>query len=406
MSSRVLILSAGFGEGHNAAARALALAWRSLHGQDTARVADVFALAAPRANAFSRCSYLWLINHAPRLWSSIYAWLDRSTLAPRALRFFRAEQRKLAKLIEAEQPHAICCTYPVYAFWLQELARAGRLRVPFFNIVTDSISINSLWWRGGSAGWILPNEDSAEVLRRAGIDEARLHVLGFPVAPFFAARAPQLAPADLATGATPRVLYIVNSGTRHAAETARKLLASPRWEITCTVGRDEALRHELQQLARHRAPRTEILGWTDEMPRLLMTHHVVVSKAGGATTQEAIAARCPMIVNQIVPGQEEGNYELLRRHGIGALAETPDAVMTELQRAFDARGQVWHAWRAALEPLSRPRAAAEIAARVTKLSARLAEPIPVPPHNRPMRGQPDASLPPQDCSASGDVSST
>ena len=76
-----------------------------------------------------------------------------------------------------------------------------------------------------------------------------------------------------------------------------------------------------------------------------MTHHVVVSKAGGATTQEAIAARCPMIVNQIVPGQEEGNYELLRRHGAGALAETPDAVISALRRAFAWRGRGWREWQ-------------------------------------------------------------
>jgi hypothetical protein len=63
-----------------------------------------------------------------------------------------------------------------------------------------------------------------------------------------------------------------------------------------------------------------------------MTHHVVISKAGGATTQEAIAARCPMIVNQIVPGQEEGNYELLRRTGAGALATTPAAVIQSLRQ--------------------------------------------------------------------------
>ncbi len=72
-----------------------------------------------------------------------------------------------------------------------------------------------------------------------------------------------------------------------------------------------------------------------------MTHHAVISKAGGATTQEAIAARCPMIVNQIVPGQEEGNYELLRRHGAGALAETPEAALELLRRLFEGRGRLW-----------------------------------------------------------------
>ena len=44
-----------------------------------------------------------------------------------------------------------------------------------------------------------------------------------------------------------------------------------------------------------------------------MTHHLVISKAGGATVQEAIAARCPMIVNQVIPGQEEGNARLIWR---------------------------------------------------------------------------------------------
>ena len=92
-----------------------------------------------------------------------------------------------------------------------------------------------------------------------------------------------------------------------------------------------------------------------------MTHHVVISKAGGATTQEAIAARCPMIVNQIVPGQEEGNYELLRRTGAGTLATTPTAVMQALRTAFAKNGAVWQQWRSALAPIVRNDAASIIA---------------------------------------------
>ena len=95
-----------------------------------------------------------------------------------------------------------------------------------------------------------------------------------------------------------------------------------------------------------------------------MSHHVVVSKAGGATTQEAIAARCPMVVNQVVPGQEEGNCELLLRHSAGALATTPAAVISTLRGAFEGRGQGWTAWHAALGPLARPDAARVIAAQV------------------------------------------
>jgi processive 1,2-diacylglycerol beta-glucosyltransferase len=382
MSRRILILTAGFGEGHNAAARALAAGCDELHGPGTAAVADAFALAAPRLNALARRGYLGLINRAPRVWSACYAWLHRSPHAGAPLALLRGERRAVAGLLAREQPAAVCSTYPVYAFLLADLWNTRRApRVPHFNVVTDSISINSLWWRAGADGWFLPNEDSAAVMRAAGVDAGRIHVRGFPVPAFFRDHARDLAPPDLAAGATPRVLYIINSGTRGAADTARLLLARTDWEITCTVGRDEALRRDLLAAAGNR-PKTAILGWTDDIPRLLMTHHVVVSKAGGATTQEALAARCPMLVNQIVPGQEEGNWELLRRHGVGALAETPDAVVAELQRAFRDRGRVWREWRLALAPLARPNAAREIAAAVGALLAgeapAAAEPVPMP----------------------------
>ncbi len=378
MNQRILILTAGYGEGHNAAARALAAACDVEHGEGTALVADIYALAAPRLNSLVRRGYLGVINRAPHAWSAVYRWLDRSALAPTVLRAMGRERRVLGKLIAREQPTAICCTYPGYAFMLEVLAERGEVTVPFFNIVTDSISINSLWWRGGAAGWFVPNEDSAAVMREAGVDPARIHTTGFPVQSFFSEYARLLAPPDLTGGGTPRVLYIINSHTRTAAEMARRLLRDTPWEITCTVGRNEPLRAELAQLAAGRSARTEILGWTDQIPRLLMTHHVVVSKAGGATTQEALAARCPMLVNQIVPGQEEGNYELLRRHGVGALAETPEAVVTELQRAFHAGGRVWREWRVALQSISRPDAARVIAASVMRGAPVHAAPEPVP----------------------------
>lgn len=374
---RVLILTASFGEGHNAAARALAAACDTAHGPGTARIVDAFALASPRLNELSRRIYLGLINRAPQIWSAIYAWLDRSSFFPRGLWFFRHETGVIARLLAEERPEVLCSTFPAYAFMLQRLAQRGVHLPPHFNIVTDSISINSLWWRVPCTGWFLPNEDSAAVLRRAGIADERLHVTGFPVTSFFSDHSAEFSPAD-PVSAVPRILYIINSGTAHAEETVRRLLAETDWEITCAVGRDEALRQKFERLAAGRARPAVFLGWTTEIPRLLMTHHVVVSKAGGATTQEAIAARCPMIVNQIVPGQEEGNYELLRRHGIGALAETPEAVIDALKLAFRARGEIWHRWRASLATLSQPEAARRIARRVLATASSDREPIPVP----------------------------
>jgi len=295
--------------------------------------------------------------------------MDHSNILPHTLAFLRRDLRLLSQVIASEQPTAICSTYPVYAFLIERLRGRGRIEAPHFNVVTDSISINSLWWRAGCTGWFVPNEDTAGILRKAGLDPRRLHTLGFPVTLYFSRHAAEFRPPDLAAGAAPRVLHIINSGTRMATATAGALFEMQDWDVTCAVGQDKRLRHRLEKMAAGRRRPAQILGWTDLIPRLLMTHHIVVSKAGGATTQEAIAARCPMIVSQVVPGQEEGNYELLRRHGIGALAETPEAVMRELTRAFADRGAVWNKWRLGLAPLSRPDAALEIASYLLNLPA-------------------------------------
>ncbi len=376
---RVVVLTAGFGEGHNAAACNLAAAFDAALAPGAAQVADIFALASPRLNAVSRRGYLALINRAPRLWQAIYGWLDRSQFPGRSLRLLRGETKRLAELVAREQPVAVCSTYPVYAFMFARLARAGRLAVPHFNIVTDSISINSIWWRVPCDGWFVPNADSADVLLRAGVAAARVHALGFPTPAFIAGHA-HLAPPELALGGRPRVLCIINSVTRDAAALVRPLLTETDWEITVAVGRDDRLRRRLEKLATGRSAPAQVLGWTDQIPHLLLTHHLVVSKAGGATTQEAVAARCPMIVSQIVPGQEEGNYELLRRHGAGVLAETPAAILAACRHVFAGDGRVWSERRAALAKLSRPHAARDIAAyvlasvgpagRVTELAAR------------------------------------
>jgi processive 1,2-diacylglycerol beta-glucosyltransferase len=105
----------------------------------------------------------------------------------------------------------------------------------------------------------------------------------------------------------------------------------------------------------------KVLGWTNQMPELLMSHHLIIGKAGGATVQEAIAARCPMIVNQVIPGQEEGNAELIQKFNLGAVVEKNKEVAEAVEMAFEKRATLWNEWRKNLKKISRPDAARKIA---------------------------------------------
>jgi len=360
---RILILSASYGEGHNSAARALRTAFAEHPGVEV-EIFDLFAHKAPRLDRLSRRAYLRVINHAPRLWSGFYQWLDRSPSAPLFLRALRGHAQLLAQTLRARRPDAIVSTYPVYAWLLQQLRASGYTPPPLYTVVTDALTINSLWYRAPSAGWFVTDNASAGYLHRARVPAEKVHVSGFPVAAAFPDRDPTLQPPDPARTRQRRILYMINSGRARALATAQALTLWSNWQVTFTVGRDETLRRQLEQLVRTAPAQCEVLGWTDRIPELLMTHHVVISKAGGATTQESINALCPMIVNQVVPGQEEGNWQLLRSHQAGALAESPHEISQALHAIFAHDGERWRAMRAGLRRIARPTAARDIASHV------------------------------------------
>src|SRR5262249_40771685 len=98
-----------------------------------------------------------------------------------------------------------------------------------------------------------------------------------------------------------------------------------------------------------------------QMPMLMRSHHLVISKAGGATVQETIAARAPLIVNQIIPGQEEGNAELLERLKIGGVADDSKTVKAMVEKAFEHHAEVWTEWGKNVESIAMPDAALRIA---------------------------------------------
>jgi processive 1,2-diacylglycerol beta-glucosyltransferase len=231
-------------------------------------------------------------------------------------------------------------------------------------VVTDSITVNAIWYRCQADYFLVPNEQSAAVVRAGGIAPDKIKTFGFPVSPKFADLAQdRQAPSDKSER---RVLYVINAGTRHAPELVDKLLDLDL-HLTVTVGHDEQLRREVEAVTHdHKAclesgRKIDILGWTDELPRLLCQSHLLIGKAGGATVQETIAAGCPMIINHIVSGQEEGNAQLIVETNSGAIAGSPAEVISQVEGAFVEDARQWREWRANIRRLSRPRASLEIA---------------------------------------------
>jgi UDP-N-acetylglucosamine:LPS N-acetylglucosamine transferase len=77
-----------------------------------------------------------------------------------------------------------------------------------------------------------------------------------------------------------------------------------------------------------------------------------------------------MLMTQVVPGQEEGNAELLFQNRCGALCPTPDALAEKIEQLFADGAADWRAWEQNITRLSRPDAALQIARFVIETAPR------------------------------------
>jgi UDP-N-acetylglucosamine:LPS N-acetylglucosamine transferase len=266
----------------------------------------------------------------------------------------------LGALLQQKKPDVIVSTYPVYGHLIAELFRENPNR-PFrlITVITDSISVCSAWYLASSDFFVVADEPTSEVLRRAGVASAQIKALGFPVSPVFARRRP-MSLARPGDGQPPKVLYVINTGKPLVGRSLDGLLQIEGLQLTITTGRSASLKARLERRLRDFGPRVRIHGWTDEMPELLMSHHLLIGKAGGAMVHEALAARCPMIINQVIPGQEEGNARLVEALGAGAVVAQRD-VAKLVEQAFDGDARLWQQWRDNLEKVSQPDSALRIA---------------------------------------------
>lgn len=362
---KVLILTAGFGEGHNAAARNLRDALELIAPDAQVEVLDLFESTYGRLNSLVKRAHLGVVRYAPTLWRGIYSLLDHVSVADSGMGGLTRLRTALGDVLRVTQPDCVVSTYPAYAPVIKELFR-DHAEKPFrlVTIVTDSISVNAAWHRAPSDAFVVANRPTATVLSVAGVKPDIIHPLGFPVSPLFADE--KLVPVPLTDDGPIKLLYVVNHGKKKCGKVLDRLLENERVHLTITTGRDAELKAELQDRFRDRSDRVQVLGWTNQMPALMLTHHALIGKAGGAIVQEAIAARCPLVINQIIPGQEEGNARLVQQLGLGAVADRNREVPGILEEAFAKHARGWHEWRANLLKHARPDAALRIAELVLK----------------------------------------
>ena len=356
----ILVLSAGFGEGHNTAARNIAAALeRESGGRVEPVVLDPFTAAAPNLSAFMKWGYQFMTNRMPGLWQWLYDSTSQGNFGNHVWDRWVGLMRWLEETLAARRPETVVMTYPLYAAFIPRLNPAVPRPRRVYVAVTDSITIHPIWTQAPAHRWFVTDYHSREVVTAQGVPQEKCSVTGFATSAAFTATT---VPESERRG----LLWLATTGTRHVRATLSGLLRDLPEHIPVTIvtGRQEArLRPVIEKKLRLSTPRpVTVLGWCETVPDLMLRHEAVLTKSGGATTHECFAAAIPAIINYTIPGQEEGNARLLELTGCGCRSEDPEQTGALLRELFtgDLLAQMTTAMRLQRRPDGALRMAREI----------------------------------------------
>jgi processive 1,2-diacylglycerol beta-glucosyltransferase len=144
------------------------------------------------------------------------------------------------------------------------------------------------------------------------------------------------------------------------------------WQVVAIAGKAEKARKRLEEISRHAgklssgAPRLVAVGFTTDMDKYMAGADLLVGKAGGLTTSEALARGLPMALIEPIPGQEERNADHLLEEGAAIRCNNLPAAPWKIAKLLDDPARLAK-MREAARGMGKPGAAAAIAEDALRL---------------------------------------
>lgn len=340
---KILILSADVGEGHAAAARALAQQIAASPEHAEATVIDGLAAMGPLLQQVVQDGYRIQLKLMPWTYTVVY-WLLKHVapvrwIARNALCLLGG--RPLAGRIAKHSPDVIVSTHPAITVVLAWLRRRGTVDCPTVATITDLTGLFFWAQPGIDQHLVMYDASIPDVERIAGQGSVTL-VRPLISAEFLQPRCPLDARRSLGLPEDGRMVIVSGGGWGVGdIEGAVKQLceADGIGCVVCLAGRNDQLYERLSAVF-EREPRVHVYGFTDRMPDLLTAADALVHATGGVTCLEARATGTPVVSYGLPVGHARLNTRAMADLDLLRLAGDTEDLVDQVRASFAERAPV------------------------------------------------------------------
>ncbi len=374
---KILILSSDTGGGHRSAAQALSDGIHRFWEGGSIAVRVIKAVEDSHHITQKMVGvYNWVLRNKQH-WMKYLHWTinlvrpeTRAYFHRRCLPFFHA-------LFDRWCPHVVVSVHPLTQHILAKVLKELNLekQVPLVTVVTDPASG---LWRGWACDdvtlYLVANDEVRMNLMEYGIASEKIKISGMPVHPKFReVNEHDAQAARHALDLNPNKFTVfVNAGWIGGGNIPQIFRELVRGELDVQAiflaGKNDDLKREAELLAKTAKFPVKVIGYSDDVERLMHAANVMISKLGGLTTFEALACRLPIIADTTTPPmpQEAGTASLLAQRGAGILLKKCSDIVPTIESLLDDSAK-YAAMRAATIGLAIPNSTQRIVAEITAL---------------------------------------
>jgi processive 1,2-diacylglycerol beta-glucosyltransferase len=374
---KILIISSDTGGGHRSAAQALTEGLQRIWQGQSVAVRVIKAVEESHHITTKMVGvYNWILRHKQGWMKYLYWAMNR--FRPETREFFQRRCIGFCRdAFEKWCPHVVVSVHPMTQHIFGRIIRELHLQdqIPLVTVVTDPCYG---FWKGWACDdvslYMVANDDARQQLIDYGVSEEKIKISGLPLHPKFK----EVTEADAqnarrAYGLDPdKFTVFVNAGWVGGGNIPAIFRELIRGELDVQAiflaGKNEDLRKEAEELAKTARFPVKVIGYSDEVEKLMHSANVMVSKLGGLTTFEALACRLPIIADATTPPmpQEAGTVNLISRRGAGILLEKASDIVPTI-RSLTGDSRRYRDMKAATAALTIPNSTEQIINEITSL---------------------------------------